>query len=241
MTNKLVAGTLALSLAGAGLALAQSNSNSGSDDRAAPRAERGYRPSAEDMAAFADARIAALKAGLRLTPDQEKNWPAVETALRDLAKQRAERRREFADRMRERREAREAGTDQARPDLYERLRRAADRMTARAASVKRLADAVGPLYGSLDDAQKRRLAMLIQMERPRGRFGFNSRRSSFDGDRRGFGRDEGEGRGWRDRGPRRWIDEESRGERWNEGDSRGGRWNDDEDHDENRPLRGDRL
>ena len=38
-----------------------------------------YHPkfSAEDFAAFTDARIAALKAGLRLTPAQEKNWPAL--------------------------------------------------------------------------------------------------------------------------------------------------------------------
>src|SRR5690348_831808 len=100
MMKKIVAGTLALSLVGAGLALAQSRSE-GDADAAAPRSERGYRPSAEDMAAFADARIAALKAGLRLNADQEKNWPAVETALRDLAKQRAERRQKFADRMRE--------------------------------------------------------------------------------------------------------------------------------------------
>ena len=44
--------------------------------------------SAEDFAAFTDARIAALKAGLRLTPAQEKNWPALETALREQAKER---------------------------------------------------------------------------------------------------------------------------------------------------------
>ena len=33
-----------------------------------------WRPSADDITAFMDARIAALKAGLRLTPDQA--WPA---------------------------------------------------------------------------------------------------------------------------------------------------------------------
>ena len=32
----------------------------------------------EDRAAFADARIAAVHAGLKLTPDQEKLWPPVE-------------------------------------------------------------------------------------------------------------------------------------------------------------------
>src|SRR5260370_33358675 len=39
-----------------------------------------------DRAAFADPRIAAVHAGLRLNADQEKLLPPVETALRDLAK-----------------------------------------------------------------------------------------------------------------------------------------------------------
>ena len=43
------------------------------------------------MAAFTDARIAALKAGLELTPDQAKNWPAFEQALRDMVQLRAQR------------------------------------------------------------------------------------------------------------------------------------------------------
>ena len=50
-----------------------------------------WRPGAADIAAFGDARIAALHAGLKLTAEQEKLWPPVEAALRDLAKQRSER------------------------------------------------------------------------------------------------------------------------------------------------------
>jgi hypothetical protein len=46
--------------------------------------------SPEDRAAFVDARIAALKAGLELTPDQAKNWPMFEQALRDMAQLRAQ-------------------------------------------------------------------------------------------------------------------------------------------------------
>src|ERR1700739_3179468 len=45
----------------------------------------------EDRAAFADARIAAIHAGLKLTPDQEKLWPPVEAAARDFAKLRIDR------------------------------------------------------------------------------------------------------------------------------------------------------
>src|ERR1700677_503611 len=47
--------------------------------------------SPEDRAAFADARIAAVHAGLKLTADQEKLWTAVETAARDFAKLRIDR------------------------------------------------------------------------------------------------------------------------------------------------------
>jgi hypothetical protein len=43
------------------------------------------------MRAFADARIAALHAGLALRPDQERNWPAFEQALRAAAKERIDR------------------------------------------------------------------------------------------------------------------------------------------------------
>ena len=45
----------------------------------------------QDRAAFLDARIAALKAGLELSAEQEMNWPPLELAMRDLAKARAAR------------------------------------------------------------------------------------------------------------------------------------------------------
>ena len=80
MKKTIAAATIALTLAGAGFALAQQSRNVAGCDG------RGFRPSAEDVAAFTDARVAALKAGLKLTAEQEKNWPAVETAIRDLAK-----------------------------------------------------------------------------------------------------------------------------------------------------------
>ena len=43
------------------------------------------------MRAFAEARLGALKAGLMLTPEQERNWPAFEQAAREFAKQRLDR------------------------------------------------------------------------------------------------------------------------------------------------------
>jgi zinc resistance-associated protein len=111
--------------------------------------ERGG-PSAADLKAFTDARIAGLKAGLQLTPDQEKNWPAVEQAIRDMAQARQER---WAQR-------REHGRGE---DAIARLRRRADAMTERAAQLKKLADAAEPLYQSLNDDQKHRLRFLVAM------------------------------------------------------------------------------
>ena len=112
-----------------------------------------WRHSASDMTAFADARIAALKAGLTLTPEQEKLWPPVETAMRELAKKRIDRMQQF-------RAARENRSGPADP--IARLRRGADRLTETGADLKRLADASQPLYDKLDDAQKRRLTVLTR-------------------------------------------------------------------------------
>ena len=110
--------------------------------------------SSEDKAAFTDAHIAALKAGLKLTPAQEKNWPALEAVLRDAAKAHAARMAEWHEKAKERHE---------HPDLIENLREGAKAMTARAAEMEKIADAAKPLYESLDDAQKRRFGMLFHM------------------------------------------------------------------------------
>ena len=42
----------------------------------------------DDRAAMLDARLGGLKAGLRLTPDQEKLWGPFEAAVRDFAQTR---------------------------------------------------------------------------------------------------------------------------------------------------------
>jgi zinc resistance-associated protein len=160
MKKTIAAGAIALTLAGAGFALAQQSSQQ-TTQPSPTREGRGFQPSAEDVAALTDARVAGLKAGLKLTAEQEKNWPAVETAIRDLAKDRGDRIKERAAR----REARRGGDTarQAGPDAIARLRQGADAMTARAASLKKLADASEPLYKGLDDGQKRRFAMLLRM------------------------------------------------------------------------------
>jgi zinc resistance-associated protein len=170
MMKQVLAVTFALSLTGASLALAQQGA--GQQGAAQQGPERGgmrWRPNAEDAAAFTDAHIAALKAGLKLTPEQEKNWPAVEAAIRDLAKDRADRMKARMERMAALRETRRGGDNtqpgaaQPGPDAIARLRAGADAMTARAANLKKLADAAEPLYKSLDDGQKHRFGMLLRM------------------------------------------------------------------------------
>jgi hypothetical protein len=107
-----------------------------------------------DKAAFLDAKIAALKAGLKLTPAQEKNWPAVETAIRayDKAKQ---------DQMDAWRKSAHEGHQH--DDLIEHLHKKAQFLAAYSAETNKLADAVKPLYDSLDDAQNHRLAFLLHV------------------------------------------------------------------------------
>jgi hypothetical protein len=120
------------------------------------------RMSPEDRAAFADARIAAVHAGLKLTPDQEKLWPPVEAAVRDLVKLRI-------DRANARMKAQDDAKDQQMADdPVARLRERADVMATSAAALKKIADAADPLYKTLDDGQKRRLTLLT---RHGGRFG----------------------------------------------------------------------
>ena len=165
MFRPLVIGTAALAIAGSSIVFAQQRyfGPRGYGD-AAPRFEHRHHLSAEDMAAFADARIAALRAGLELTPEQVKNWPGFEQALRDLAQLRIE--------WRKARENAEQGAAPTTP--FDRLAQRADRMAKTSAALKHLADAGAPLYQSLNDAQKNRFKMLAHMLRPhRHRFAFN--------------------------------------------------------------------
>ena len=119
----------------------------------------------EDRAAYADARIAAVHAGLKLTADQEKLWPPVETAVREFAKLRI-------DRANARMNAPRDDSSQQKPDdPVTRLRDHADNMAATAAAMKKIADAADPLYKTLDDGQKRRLAVLTHMDRRFGGWG----------------------------------------------------------------------
>jgi LTXXQ motif family protein len=191
MKKVLLAGVAALAIAGSTVVYAQHR----------PWFHNHERMSPEDRAAFTDARIAAVHAGLKLTPDQEKLWPPVETAVRDFAKLRMDRANARMNAQRD-----DSKDAQQSDDPVARLRERADNMTATAAALKKIADAADPLYKTLDDGQKRRLKILTHME---GRFGGGWRHREFerrmdrdrDGDRdRGYDRDRGSDR---DGGPGR--------------------------------------
>src|SRR5262245_27840057 len=118
MWKAIVAGTAALAIAGTSLVYAQQRS--GRDGMMTQR----WQPNAEDLRAFGEARLAALKAGLLLTADQEKNWPAFEQAARDYGKLRMDR---FA--------ALRSGTGS--DDPVERLRQRATAMSDAGAALKK--------------------------------------------------------------------------------------------------------
>lgn len=136
----------------------------------------------EDWAAFADARIAAVHAGLRLTAEQEKLWPPVEAAVRDFAKLRI-------DRANARMNASRDDSSQKPDDPVTRLRDHADNMATMAAAMKKIADAADPLYKTLDDSQKRRLSVLTRMDRWSGRGGWRHHEHGMGMGRMGMDRD----------------------------------------------------
>ena len=114
--------------------------------------------SSEDRAALIDARLAGIKAGLKLTAEQDKLWPPVEAAARDMAKQ-----------MQDARAAR--GTRNTNEDPIERMTRMGNDMSQRGTAMVKVATAARPLYASLSDDQKRRLRILMHPAGMEGREG----------------------------------------------------------------------
>jgi LTXXQ motif family protein len=99
------------------------------------------------------ARAARIKANLRLTPGQEKNWPAVESAVKDIGKRNGDL--QIALRT-------ERAQLKGPFDVIQQMREEARFLGERSADQKALADAAQPLYVSLDDQQKRRFANELQ-------------------------------------------------------------------------------
>ncbi len=104
--------------------------------------------SADAADVMTDARIGAVKAVLKLTPAQEALWPSVESALWDLLRMRAERRRVMHE-------------DSSLGDPIQRFRQRAETIMAIGNGLKKLADSAESLFRSLDEAQKQRVRLLL--------------------------------------------------------------------------------
>jgi zinc resistance-associated protein len=137
-----------IALVGSGVALVAFNGHAEQSPGNVPAGTEKHVFSPADRAAFLDARIAALHAGLKLAPEQEKLWPAVETAVRAAAKNAMARRQKFKDAP-------------APASLVDRLRRRGENAVARGQNLEAIADAAAPLYATLSEDQKHRLPVLM--------------------------------------------------------------------------------
>jgi hypothetical protein len=99
---------------------------------------------AEQIVANSDAYIDRIKAELNLTPEQERNWSAFNSAMHYLGHNGAERLN-----LRIARAKRDPPDD-----IVEQMRNEAQFLTDRAADQRAVADAAEPLFMSLDDKQK---------------------------------------------------------------------------------------
>ena len=100
--------------------------------------------SAEQIVANSDAYIDRIKAELNLTPEQEKNWTAFNSAMHYLG-------HNGADRL----NLRIARAKRDPPDdIIEQMRNEAQFLNDRAVDQRSVADAAEPLFTSLDDKQK---------------------------------------------------------------------------------------
>ena len=99
---------------------------------------------AEQIVANSDADIDRIKAELKLTPEQEKNWTAFNSAMHYLG-------HNGADRL----NLRIARAKRDPPDdIIEQMRNEAQFLNDRAVDQRNVADAAEPLFMSLDEKQK---------------------------------------------------------------------------------------
>lgn len=107
-----------------------------------------------DARAVLNARLAALKTVIELTPEQEKLWPPFEAAVRDISKKAAQRRQNH-----------EAVDPK---DFLDILEVTANDEAERAGDLKRFVAAARPLVAALTPEQKRRIPSFLGLvEGPR--------------------------------------------------------------------------
>jgi hypothetical protein len=148
MLKIVMAGATALFVAASPLAYAQT-----------PSAAAPERISLADWNKLTDLRIDLVKSALQLTPDQQKLWPAVESAIRSNAKDRQARLAKIAETVGKR--ADESSVEIMRNrDPIAFLQRRSQALAQRSADLNKLAEAWEPLYKTLSPEQRQRMAAL---------------------------------------------------------------------------------
>jgi LTXXQ motif family protein len=148
---KIVAGTTALFLIASPTANAQSAQTS---SPASPE-----RLNAADRNNLTDMRIDLVKAALQLTPDQEKLWPPVESAIRGRAEDRKARVAKIQETVGRRVDENRIEALRNR-DPIAFLQRRSEALAQRSADLDKLAEAWQPLYKTLSPEQRQRMAAL---------------------------------------------------------------------------------
>jgi len=153
MLKTVVIGTTALFLTASSIANAQSSQTS---SPATPE-----RLNATDQSTLTDMRVDVVKAALQLTPEQEKLWPPVESAIRSNAEDRRGRIARIQETVGVRSDQSQSRLEVLRNrDPIAFLQRRSQALAQRAADLDRLAEAWQPLYNTLSQEQRQRMASL---------------------------------------------------------------------------------
>jgi LTXXQ motif family protein len=151
MLKTVVIGTTALFLTAAS---SVANAQSSQASSATPQ-----KLNATDRNTLTDMRVDLVKAALQLTPEQEKYWPAVESAIRASAEDRKARIAKIQETVGRR-------VDESRIEIMRNrdpiafLQRRSQVLAQRSADLDKLAEAWQPLYNTLSQEQRQRMAAL---------------------------------------------------------------------------------
>ena len=120
------------------------------------------RLNAADRNTLTDMRIDLVKAALQLTPEQEKYWPAVESAIRQGTDDRKARLAKVQETVGKRVEQNSVENMRNR-DPIAFLQRRSEALAQRSADLDKLAEAWQPLYKTLSPEQRKRMGALATL------------------------------------------------------------------------------
>jgi hypothetical protein len=151
MMKIVVVGTTALFLTASPIAHAQT-----------PSPATPERLNAADRNTLTDMRIDLTKAALQLTPDQERYWPAVESAIRARTEDRKARLAKISETVGMRADKNSVEVMRNR-DPIAFLQRRSEALAQRSADLDKLAEAWQPLYKTLSPEQRQRMAAIATL------------------------------------------------------------------------------